>query len=264
MNNLINNNENNTTNQQTSTNPANPNVIRETLTVPTNQVEAPIVNNQNSNIPPVANPLPSANNLETGNTEVLPVMKEVVIDDIKKEGKVKYILVIILFILLFLIIIFLPEISNFISTYKETKEKEAIIIETGTLTCTKEEEDEKFNLLYKNKFKFTNNEMKSLEYTVEREGDPVKDREDLEKYDNDCKLIEDTIEETDFVTVDCSLDSGVNKVVQNFNYEIIDPTELNGLYGKIEQFYPMYELNQSIDEIEETLTKSGYTCERVK
>lgn len=199
-------------------------------------------------------------NAPTTNTQV-PVNNQVK----EKQHNFKYYMTFVFMIGLILMVIFLPNISDFIKSYQRAKEAEnAPVITTGTLTCTMTDRDDKFDYYYEANFSFRDSKMYRLNYNTTIKGDRVLDAEELSAMKSSCDILSNQVENMDGIRVTCSLSEGVYENDQVLDYTTLDPDLVTTAYLEAGGTYPNYENEQSIDEIEKEMNASNYKCERVK
>ena len=181
----------------------------------------------------------------------------------KKESNFKYYMTAFLFIALILMVIFLPDISSFVSNYfAEKKAQEVPALTTGTLTCTLNTSDDRYDYYYQADFNFRDSQLYRLTYNTTIKGDQNLDAVELAEMEASCNLLKSQTANLDGITVSCSLSNGVVENEQVLSYENIDIELLTTAYLEAGGTYPNYRYQQNIDEIEKDMNASNYTCER--
>ncbi len=181
----------------------------------------------------------------------------------KKESNLKYYLTFIFLALLIWMIVFLPDISNFVSNYLQKKQQEAQPeITTGKLVCEMNTNDATLDYNYKAVFDFEDSLMKKLTYTTTVKGDPSLDAVALSGMDSSCNLLQTHVLNMNGVEVNCDLQEGTFVNEQILDYELINREELTTAYLEAGGTYPDYQYNQYIDEIEKQMNASNYTCKK--
>lgn len=189
-------------------------------------------------------------------------MKEVQITD-APQSNFKYIMTFILFIVLGIVVIFMPEISNFITIMKYEKENAvAPKITTGSLKCTISRNSENLDMNYTYVFSFTDNKFKKLSYESEIRGDANLDAEELDSLYNECELLKTYTADLKGISVTCDLTSSTLTKSQTLNYENIDVEAVYAAYTEAGGVYPDYNYLEDMDDIEKNMKAAGYTCER--
>ena len=181
----------------------------------------------------------------------------------KKESNFKYYMTAFLFIALILMVIFLPDISSFVSNYfAEKKAQEVPALTTGTLTCTLNTSDDRYDYYYQADFNFRDSQLYRLTYNTTIKGDQNLDAVELAEMEASCNLLKSQTANLDGINVSCSLSNGVVENEQVLSYENIDVELLTTAYLEAGGTYPNYRYQQNIDEIEKDMNASNYTCER--
>lgn len=181
----------------------------------------------------------------------------------KKESNLKYYMTFIFFALLIWMVAFLPEISSFVSNYMASKQQEGVpAITTGTLTCTMNTNDDKYDYYYEADFNFKDSKMYRLTFSATTKGDQNLDAIELSGMKSSCDLLQQQTANLEGVEVSCSLSNGVYENVQKLDYEDLKSDLVTTAYLEAGGTYPNYEYGQDINEIEKEMKASNYTCER--
>ena len=181
----------------------------------------------------------------------------------KKESNLKYYMTFIFFALLIWMVAFLPEISSFVSNYMASKQQEGVpVITTGTLTCTMNTNDDKYDYYYEADFNFKDSKMYRLTFSATTKGDQNLDAIELSGMKSSCDLLQQQTANLEGVEVSCSLSNGVYENVQKLDYEDLKSDLVTTAYLEAGGTYPNYEYGQDINEIEKEMKASNYTCER--
>lgn len=181
----------------------------------------------------------------------------------KKESNLKYYMTFIFFALLIWMVAFLPEISSFVSNYMASKQQESVpAITTGTLTCTMNTNDDKYDYYYEVDFNFKDSKMYRLTFSATTKGDQNLDAIELSGMKSSCDLLQQQTANLEGVEVSCSLSNGVYENVQKLDYEDLKSDLVTTAYLEAGGTYPNYEYGQDINEIEKEMKASNYTCER--
>ena len=181
----------------------------------------------------------------------------------KEISKGKYVTMIVFFIFMFAFIMFLPDISTFVSLKKaEEEQKKAPVITTGSLTCTLSRTSEAFNLDYTAVFEFTDSKLDKLIYTSATKGDAVVDEIPLANLLTKCETLQEEVYGNDGVRIECSQSGGMVVETQTLNYNTLNVEKVTSAYIEAGGVYPEFKKGQDIDGIEKNMNASGYTCER--
>ena len=173
----------------------------------------------------------------------------------------KRIMAIILFLGFFAMVYFLPEISNMITKYQESKKPKEVITD-GVSTCKLSRTSENLDINTIAKFSIINSKLYKLEYITTTIGDKVEDEEELKKLNNSCETLKLAAGELNGVTISCSLNNGTNTTKQKLDFEKVNADEVSTAYLEAGGVYPEFKKNDNIDKIESKMRSSGYECTR--
>ncbi len=194
-----------------------------------------------SNVPPV-------------HTTVTPVEKP------SKKGP--NILLILLFVFLIVFVLLLPQITNFITDYKNKKGDDGSM-KTGTMTCSLTKTSNDLTYTVSTLFHYTTNKLKKTETTTtNRLTEQAKDNQILTEKQQDCDHLKSVLTGVVGMSASCTVSATIQKTVQEIDYTKLDIKSISQNIAEFEGFYPSYELDQNISTIEQTLKNSGYTCSR--
>ena len=173
----------------------------------------------------------------------------------------KRIMAIILFVGFFAMVYFLPEISNMITKYQESKKPKEVITD-GVSTCKLSRTSENLDINTIAKFSIINSKLYKLEYITTTIGDKIEDEEELKKLNNSCETLKLAAGELNGVTISCSLNNGTNTTKQKLDFEKVNADEVSTAYLEAGGVYPEFKKNDNIDKIESKMRASGYECTR--
>ncbi len=177
-------------------------------------------------------------------------------------GKGKIIAMILLFVAILVSVIFLPQISELLSSFSNSKAPvNEGAIQNGTMSCDLETNDENYDLIYANVFKFKNRQITSLDYTLTTRGDKTIDSTALETMYNNCKSLAAKLNEGSYgVEVSCDMYDGTVTVDETFDYSLYQRDAVLEMFNGYSLELADYEANQNVSDIQETLTTKGYSC----
>lgn len=241
--------------------PSQPKVASQSTSVPSQpKVVAP---QQKSTVPSQAVTTNSSSTTQNTKSIVADNTKSNPDKKTKKESNLKYYMTFIFFALLIWMVAFLPEISSFVSNYMASKQQEGVpAITTGTLTCTMNTNDDKYDYYYEADFNFKDSKMYRLTFSATTKGDQNLDAIELSGMKSSCDLLQQQTANLEGVEVSCSLSNGVYENVQKLDYEDLKSDLVTTAYLEAGGTYPNYEYGQDINEIEKEMKASNYTCER--
>ncbi len=194
-------------------------------------------------------------------------MKEVKIE-YKEPGFFRKFGLVLIIGSLIAVVFFLPDISRLISEYQTQKSPVEEPVEEkvvdGRLTCEKSDNDEVYDYIYSYDFTYEKSQMTSMNYEITTKGNVSTDVEDLTAKYNNCKLLSDEITKSNIGTsVSCDLIGATYKTSFSIDYDVYDDSVASPIFKKYKTNIPLYEYNQYIDDIEASLKKEGYTCDRL-
>lgn len=157
-------------------------------------------------------------------------------------------------------VIFLPQITDFINA--KIAERNQTEITTGILSCTLSKSTTNLDVLYDAKFNFVNSEVIKLTYTTTYTGDAEEDKEELTRHNNDCLSLKTIAANYDGISTSCSLNNGVSMQKQIFDYEKLDSKKVGTAYSEAGGTYPDFKKGDKISSIESKMIASGYECSK--
>lgn len=173
--------------------------------------------------------------------------------------------IILLFAGLLAMIIFLPDIQEYIENQKYLRNQPVEQkITTGTLNCTLEDSSETLDYDYTFSFSFSDNKLNRLKSVTEIRGDVSLDEAELDKLKSECDLLSTVVDGLSGVEVTCKLESGRLKKTQIFNFSSIVVDDAITAYIEAGGNYPFYRNGDDMDKIEKELLGANYSCKREK
>ena len=210
------------------------------------------------------------NKAEQDNTEVLEVVENKDVSSNNdsgnnKNGKSHTFGLIVLFGGLFLLVIFLPDISQYISTQKYLKNQQIEEkITTGTLSCVLNDSSETLDYNYKVDIDFNDSLVTKMISTTEIRGDVSLDEAELDNLKTECDLLVSYTDNLKGVSVSCKLVNGLLTKRQTFNFSTIIVDDAITAFIEAGGSYPSYDTKSNIDDVEKDLNSSNYECERLR
>lgn len=237
MDNQNNNNINNTSNINTTNNSIN----QQTTTLPNTEVNTTVTMMDTTNI---SNNNQNQNVNNNSNTEV------------KKDGCFKYLLAFIFLIGIILFVIFLPDITKFIESKKNSGEPTNQKVQNGTMLCTMTKANDTTSYDYEMKMTFSNEKLGTTKFTTK-----------IESYDNKitlekkqkCDKASEIAKTIDGLDIECRLNDTVMTTIENYDLKVLNTNKLSS-YTQEGGTYPEFEYEKNIYDIKISLTKEGYDC----
>lgn len=182
----------------------------------------------------------------------------------KKESNIKYILTVLLFIVLFVMVIFLPNISEYINVLLSKNSNTDQEISTGTLKCTLTKNDSDYDYTYTALYDYTDNKLKKSKYEIETRGNGGVDDKNLNDLYNNCELLKKYAANVDGLSVNCNIKSKVFTKEEIVDYNTINKVQIDSSFAEMGGTYPEYELDYDINKVETIMKNSKYTCTKIK
>jgi len=182
-----------------------------------------------------------------------------------KNKNSKYIMTFLLFFILIISVLFLPQISTFISDFtKKDNSYSDKKITSGILKCSMSKHSKVIDYDYDLEFSFDNNKLLSLSFISTIIGDDVNNKYELEDAKNKCLFVKEEVNDLSGVSISCSLKNGKFVQKQLFVYASFDPDQIKPLYGEASLIYPNFSKDENINDIERIMISSDYECKRYK
>ena len=204
------------------------------------------------------------------NTEILDVVEEPSVvseaasNNDKKEKSHAFGLI-VLFGGLFLLVIFLPDISNYVKKQKYLRDNPVEEkITTGKLVCNTKDSDDKFDFFYEYSIDFSDEKITKIMVTDETKGDSVLDEKKFDELLDECKNLKGIAEEMSGIRVSCSLDGGIFTRNQVFELSSIVDDSYITAYVEAGGTYVNYKYNSELEMVESELLSSNFDCKRKK
>lgn len=226
------------------------------VNVPINNNTAPIYNQNNTEILEASNSNSSTVNNSNNNTDVNYVYTP--------PSKFKYFLLILFFFVLLGMIIFLPELTQFVNLKLSGGSNQPEVIVDGTLECTLKKTGTNLDTVFNAKFNFTDQKLDKLTFTTTTKGDSEQDSEVFNSSYNKCQLLKDSMTDISGVSIRCDLESSSVSTVEIVNYNTVDLTKATSAFAEAGGVFPEFESSEDISKIEREMNASGYTCNKYK
>ena len=183
------------------------------------------------------------------------------LEEPKKSNKPIFLVLLLIFLLAF--VFFLPDITNFITNYKN-KKAGANELKSGNMTCTKSITGSEVNYNYDIVFKYQKNKLRSSTITtVTRLNDNASSVDIIKEKEASCSTLKNVLDSNNIgMTVKCRSSLSMQESIQNIYYKNLDLDYISTNIAEFEGFYPEYEYNESMSVIQNKLASSGYKCER--
>ena len=164
------------------------------------------------------------------------------------------------FILILLFVVFLPDITEIISKFKDEEEETTYDYSSGRLLCdyqsnTATLDKDYYYIFYYNIYKLYKAELK-----VTTRGDSKEDEKDLEAIYNTCENIKKIATEMNGVDVDCLLMDEKVEEQQVFDLSKLDYESFSTKYVEAGGTKMEYKDGQDIRTVQKNLEATGFYC----
>ena len=178
-------------------------------------------------------------------------------------SKFKIFFMLFFFVVIVGFVLYLPDIATMINKYRSGVNDTPIeIITTGKLKCSKETDTEEFTISYSTSFKFTDSQLKTMEYGIVTRGDASRDSEKLKEKEAQCKQLAQNVDGLSGIFVRCNGYGDHLEETQSFDLANLNVELFRAAFVEAGLMYPEYQYNQNIDEVERSMTAAGYDCSR--
>lgn len=181
----------------------------------------------------------------------------------KKEKHGHPVFLTLLIIFLFAFVYFLPEITSFITEYRN-KKSGINELKSGMMVCNYETNSNDINYNYKINFKYQKNRLKESTITTTfRLSDTAINNNFLVEKENSCQLLKLVLDEQDIgMKINCNMSAALQTTTQTIDYKKLNIEFISENIKEFDGFYPKYELNENMTVIQKELETTGYKCIR--
>ncbi len=182
----------------------------------------------------------------------------------KPPSKFKMGVMIFFFILILAFIIFLPEVTTFLSELKPGGQNNTTTedITTGKLVCTLDTSTKNLDKSYVRTFGFTDNKLEKVTMETITKGDIDEDALTLDKLNNNCNTIKEGVLSLDGVEVECDYRNGKLTETEVFDLNAYDYESVKAAYTEAGVDMVKYEFGEDINSIKTSMLQGGFSCEK--
>lgn len=221
--------------------------------------EQPVTDQQTSPLPDV---IVDANGQDKQEVNTMNLEKVKV--EYKPPSKFKMFIMFFMFAAILGSILFMDQISLFISNLNQPPVDDEVIednVTSGNLVCSLNTSNETYDLIYSVDFTFVNNEIKSFNYDVATKGDKTLDYENLNLLYTNCKSLAGALTSDIGVSLTCDMFEGTVKESHSFDYSKYNSDSVKKLYSQYSINLPSFISDTNIGSVEQNLLDAGYNCE---
>lgn len=181
----------------------------------------------------------------------------------KPPSKFKMAVMIFFFILILAFIIFLPEVTTFLSELKPGGDNNTNDdITTGRLVCTLDTSTSNLDKSYVRTFGFTDNKLEKVTMETITKGDIDEDAATLDNLNNSCNSIKEGVLSLDGVEVECDYRNGKLTETEVFDLNAYDYESVKAAYTEAGVDMVKYEFGEDINSIKTSMLQGGFSCEK--
>ena len=182
----------------------------------------------------------------------------------KPPSKFKMGVMIFFFILILAFIIFLPEVTTFLSELKPGGQSNTTVddITTGNLVCKLDTSTKNLDKSYIRTFAFTDNKLEKVTMETITKGDIDEDALTLDKLNNSCNSIKEGVLSLDGVEVDCNYRNGKLTETEVFDLNAYNFETVKAAYTEAGADMVKYEFGEDINSIKTSMLQGGFSCEK--
>ena len=177
-------------------------------------------------------------------------------------SKVKVVIMVVFFFLMVGFVLFLPQITEMIEMYKDSKNQVDVKITTGVLTCTTNSRTQTLDQERTFAFTFEDSKLQKTVYKIFYRGDAGSDEKELTDLSDTCKVLENEVKGIAGVNIKCNLTSGSFEETQTYELASVEFEKLEPAFAEAGGTYPEYKYEADIDKVEGEMNASGYSCTR--
>lgn len=178
-------------------------------------------------------------------------------NDVQKDGCFKYLLAFIFLIGIILFVIFLPNITEFIESKKESSsDTSQQTVKNGTMICTKVKAGDNTSYDYEMKMTFNDEKLGTTKLTTTIES---YDSKAMTEKKQNCDKASEVAKTINGLTLECRLNDTVLTTIENYDLKTLNTSELTS-YTESGGTYPEFEYEKNINDVKISLTKEGYDC----
>lgn len=181
----------------------------------------------------------------------------------KPPSKFKMAVMIFFFILILAFIIFLPEVTTFLSELKPGGDNNTSDdITTGRLVCTLDTSTSNLDKSYVRTFAFTDNKLEKVTMETITKGDIDEDANTLDNLNNRCNSIKEGVLSLNGVEVECDYRNGKLTETEVFDLNAYDYESVKAAYTEAGVDMVKYEFGEDINSIRTSMLQGGFSCEK--
>ena len=180
----------------------------------------------------------------------------------KPPSKFKVGLMLFFFVLILAFIIFLPEVTQYMSDLFDKKDKTVIEITTGKLVCKLDSTTANLDKNYVRTFQFTDNKIEKVTFETTTRGDITQDEATLNELNKQCTDIRDGLEFLNGASIECDYQDGKLVETEKFDLATYDYEQTSAAYIEAGADMLKFDNGEDVDKVKTSMLQAGFTCEK--
>ena len=181
----------------------------------------------------------------------------------KPPSKFKIGLMLFFFVLILAFIIFLPEVTQYMSDLFDKKDKTVIEITTGKLVCKLDSTTANLDKNYVRTFQFTDNKIEKVTFKTTTRGDITQDEATLNELNKQCTDIRYGIESLTGASIECDYQNGKLVETEKFDLATYDYEQTSAAYTEAGADMLKFDNGEDVDRVKTSMLQAGFSCEKM-
>ena len=181
----------------------------------------------------------------------------------KPPSKFKIGLMLFFFVIILAFIIFLPEVTQYMSDLFDKKDKTVIEITTGKLVCKLDSTTANLDKNYVRTFQFTDNKIEKVTFKTTTRGDITQDEATLNELNKQCTDIRDGLESLNGASIECDYQDGKLVETEKFDLATYDYEQTSAAYTEAGADMLKFDNGEDVDRVKTSMLQAGFSCEKM-
>ena len=181
----------------------------------------------------------------------------------KPPSKFKIGLMLFFFVLILAFIIFLPEVTQYMSDLFDKKDKTVIEITTGKLVCKLDSTTANLDKNYVRTFQFTDNKIEKVTFKTTTRGDITQDEATLNELNKQCTDIRDGLESLNGASIECDYQNGKLVETEKFDLATYDYEQTSAAYTEAGADMLKFDNGEDVYKVKTSMLQAGFSCEKM-
>lgn len=180
----------------------------------------------------------------------------------KPPSKFKVGVMLFFFVLILAFIIFLPEVTQYMSDLFDNKSNTVTEITTGKLVCKLDSTTANLDKNYVRTFQFTDNKIEKVTFETTTRGDITQDEATLNELNKKCTDIRDGLESLSGASIECDYQDGKLVETEKFDLATYDYEQTSAAYTEAGADMLKFDNGEDVDKVKTSMLQAGFTCEK--